>query len=271
MVTDRVVVTIAGVDFEIFERGRGAPVLFFHGAQGFSRTDRFLDLLAQRRTVVAPSHPGFGQSALPDWLDSVNDIAHLYLELTDRLGLPKFDLIGCSLGGWIAADLASKAPERVDRLVMIGPVGVKIGPSDRLDIPDVFALRQDELDRLLFHDADKARLDVGVMSDEQLRIVVRNRETLALLAWEPYMHDPKLRHRLHRVDVPALFLRGASDGLVSAKYLAGYAALLPNAQTATIVAAGHMPHVERPDAVAAMVLEFLDARRHGAQRSGTSS
>ncbi|MFZ0016141.1 MAG: alpha/beta fold hydrolase, partial [Acetobacteraceae bacterium] len=85
-----------------------------------------------------------------------------------------------------------------------------------------------------------------------------NRETLALLAWEPYMHNPKLPHRLHRVTAPTLFLRGESDGLVSAEYLAAYARLLPNARTATIAAAGHAPHAEQPDAFANTVLTFLE-------------
>ena len=79
---------------------------------------------------------------------------------------------------------------------------------------------------------------------------MRNRETLALLVWEPYMHNPKLRHRLHRVTAPTLFLRGESDGLVSAEYLAAYARLLPNARTDTIAAAGHAPQVEQPEAFA---------------------
>ena len=88
---------------------------------------------------------------------------------------------------------------------------------------------------------------------------MRNRETLALLVWEPYMHNPKLRHRLHRVTAPTLFLRGESDGLVSAEYLARYARLLPNARIDTIAAAGHAPHIEQPEAFARTVLQFLDA------------
>jgi pimeloyl-ACP methyl ester carboxylesterase len=168
-------------------------------------------------------------------------------------------VIGCSIGGWIAAELATKSPERVRRLVLVGPVGVKTGPVDRLDIPDIFAIPQSEMERRLFHDPARMRLDPSRMTDEQLAIAARNRETLALLVWEPYMHDPKLRHRLHRVTAPTLFLRGESDGLVSAEYLAAYARLLPNARTATILAAGHAPHVEQPDAFAASVLQFLDA------------
>jgi pimeloyl-ACP methyl ester carboxylesterase len=103
------------------------------------------------------------------------------------------------------------------------------------------------------------RMDPANLTDEQLAISVRNRETLALLAWEPYMHNPKLRHRLHRVSAPTLFLRGASDGLVSAEYLAAYARLLPNARIDTIAAAGHAPQVEQPEAFARTVLGFLDA------------
>ena len=97
------------------------------------------------------------------------------------------------------------------------------------------------------------------MSDEELTILVRNRETLALLTWEPWMHNPKLKHRLHRVDMPALFVRGASDGFVSADYLQAYAKLLPNARIVTIPAAGHAPHLEQPQALAKAVLEFLEA------------
>ena len=112
--------------------------------------------------MIAPSHPGFGKSDLPDWLDSVEDIAHVYLELMDRLGLDEVDLLGCSVGGWIAADMATKTPERVKRLVLVGPVGVKVGPPDKLDIPDIFAMPQDKLNRLLYHDADKSRPDLAV-------------------------------------------------------------------------------------------------------------
>jgi pimeloyl-ACP methyl ester carboxylesterase len=255
----RTTIVIAGIELELFTRGDGAPTLFLHGAQGVEPAGDFLARLAAARKVIAPSHPGFGTSGLPDWLDSVDDIAHVYLELMDRLGLDQVDLIGCSVGGWIAADIASKTPQRVRRLVLIGPVGVKVGPPDRLDIPDIFAMSQDKLNRLLFHDPDKHRPDFAAMSEAELTAMVRNRETLALITWEPYMHDPKVKHRLHRVTAPALFIRGASDGLVSAPYLEAYAALLPHARVETIAQAGHAPQVEQPAALAATVLNFLRA------------
>jgi len=250
------VMTLAGAEIEIFQRGQGAPLLFLHGAQGVRPAERFLDRLAANRRVIAPSHPGFGGSSLPDWLDSVDDIAVIYLELMDRMNVPQFDLVGCSIGGWIAADLATKTPERVRSLVMVGPVGVKTGSVDRLDIPDIFALPQEKLNALVYHDP-KSAPDLRTLPEPVLLTMARNRETLALLAWEPYMHNPKLNHRLHRVSAPALFARGESDGLVSADYLSAYAALLPNARIMTVPKAGHAPHVEQPEVLAAAVTDFL--------------
>ena len=147
----------------------------------------------------------------------------------DRKGLDRVDVLGCSLGGWLAAEIATKSPERIGKLVLVGPVGVKVGPPDKLDIPDIFAMSQDKVARLIFHDLEKGRLDVASMSDEDLTTIARNRETTALLTWEPWMHNPKLRHRLHRVSSPTLFIRGASDGLVGQSYVDGYAKLIPPA------------------------------------------
>ena len=98
---------------------------------------------------------------------------------------------------------------------------------------------REKLDRLRFHDPANNPVDLASLSDEELHTVARNSETLALLTWEPYMHNPKLKHRLHRVTAPTLFLRGASDGIVSAEYLERYAALLPQARIETIAQAGH--------------------------------
>jgi pimeloyl-ACP methyl ester carboxylesterase len=187
----------------------------------------------------------------------VDDIAHIYLELMDHLDLTRTDIVGFSIGGWIAAEIATKVPERINRLVLIGPVGVKTGTPDKLDIPDVFAMPREKLDRLRFHDPAKHAADLSAVPDDELLIVARNRETLALLTWEPYMHNPKLPHRLHRLNVPALLIRGASDGIVSAEYLERYAALIPNTRIETIAAAGHLPQVEQPTATAAKVLQFL--------------
>ena len=252
-------VKVADVELELVESGQGSPVLFLHGASGFDQRQPFVAPLAAKHRLIAPSHPGFGKSSLPEWLDSIDDIAHIYLELLDTLGLTQVDIIGCSIGGWIGAEMATKSPERVRRLVMVGPVGVKTGSADKLDIPDIFAMPQADVQKLLFHDPVRMTPDISKMSDDELTVMFRNRETLALLVWEPWMHNTKLKRRLHRVKAPALFVRGASDGLVSDAYLKAYAGLLPNARTLTIPAAGHAPHLEQPEAFAKAALEFLGA------------
>ncbi len=256
---ERKTIAIAGVEMEYFERGEGKPLLYLHGGGGLGPDAAFLDPLARGRRVISPSHPGFGASALPDWIDSVEDLAHIYLEFMDRLGLAKIDMIGCSLGGWIANEIATKTPERVRRLALVAPAGVKTGPPDKLDIPDMFTLPPDKLQSLLFHDAETFAPRPAAMSDEALRTMARNRETLALLVWEPYLHNPKLPHRLHRLNMPALFIRGASDGLISGAYIERYAKLIPGARIVTIPGAGHMPQIEQPAALAKTILDFLDA------------
>ncbi len=255
----RETITLAGIDIELFEGGNGAPLLFLHGAQGFAPAQPYVGLLTQHRHLIAPSHPGFGASALPLWLDSIDDVAYLYLEFLDRRKIERIDVVGCSLGGWLAAEIATKAPDRIGRLALVGPVGVKLGPTDKLDIPDIFAMSQEKAARLIYHDIGKGKLDFANMTDAQLTTIARNRETTALLTWEPWMHNPKLRHRLHRIAAPTLFIRGASDGLVSAAYVEGYAKLIPNARVTTIEAAGHAPQLEQPEEFARVLFDFLDA------------
>lgn len=251
-------ITLGDIDLELHEVGNGPPLLFLHSGQGFAPDQPFVGMLARRHRLIAPSHPGFGKSSLPDWLDSVDDIAHVYLELMDRLDLRSAKVMGCSIGGWIAADLASKAPERVEKLVLVGPEGVKTGSPLKLDIPDIFAMSQEQMMKALFHDPAKGRVDFSKLSQEQLTIIARNRETTALLVWEPYMHNPKLKHRLHRLAMPVLFMRGESDGLVSAEYVAKYAKLVPHARIETIAMAGHSPQFEQPEAFVAAVTSFFE-------------
>jgi pimeloyl-ACP methyl ester carboxylesterase len=255
----REMIALAGIEIELFECGNGVPLLFLHGAQGFMPEQPYVELLARRRRVIAPSHPGFGASSLPLWLDSVDDIAHLYLEFMDRRDLACVDIVGCSLGGWIAAEIATKTPERIGKLALVGPVGIKLGPPDKLDIPDIFAMSQDKVAKLIFHDLTRGRLDVTQMTDAQLATIARNREMTALLTWEPWMHNPKLRHRLHRINSPTLFIRGASDGLVSQSYIEGYANLIPNARVTTIAEAGHAPQLEQPEEFTRILFAFLEA------------
>lgn len=261
------VVKLGEVELELFEGGSGQPLLFLHGGNGPRPDAPFLASLCEEFRVIAPTHPGFGASSLPFWLDSIDDFAHIHLELINRLGLSDVVLVGHSIGGWTAAELATKTTSSIDRVVLIAPVGIKVGPVDRLDIPDIFAMPQQELQRLLYVEPEKWQLDPAKLSDQELLAIARNRQTLALITWEPYMHNPKLKHRLHRVNVPTLFVRGASDGIVSADYLARYAALIPQARIKIVAQAGHLPQVEQPAATAATVLQFLQGEQ-AAETSG---
>ena len=119
----------------------------------------------------------------------------------------RFDLIACSLGGWIGAELTSMVPERFRRLIFVAPVGVKLGSRDTLDVPDIFALPATTIEKLLYHEPERFRADPAKMTDQELTVMLRNRETTALLTWEPYMHNPKLRHRLQGNEPGAVLAR----------------------------------------------------------------
>ena len=254
----REVIGIAGSAVECFEAGSGRPLLFLHDERGLWPEAPFLDFLCERRRVVALSLPGFGDSDLPIWMDCVDDLSYVVLGLLDQLRLSAVDIIGCSLGGWVAAELTSKAPERVTRLVLAAPYGVKIGAADRLEFPDLFAMSKSELAERSFHNVSMGEINAAELSDEELTKIVRNRESFTLFAWEPYLHNPKLARRLDRATAPTLFIRGTSDGIVSAEYVAGYAALFSNASVSEVPAAGHFVHLEQPQAFVSQSLHFLD-------------
>jgi pimeloyl-ACP methyl ester carboxylesterase len=247
---------VGDVDLEIHRGGAGKPLVFLHGAGGFNPSAPFAKMLARQFDVIAPIHPGFGTSSLPFWMDCVDDFVHAQLDVLDKLDLRDVTLVGASLGGWVAADLATKNTSRISRIVLVSPVGIKVGPRDKLDIPDIFATSAADLQKLTYADPEKFRFDPSKMSDEALRVIARNRETMALVAWEPYMHNPKLKHRLHRIDRPTLILRGAQDGLVSQDYVEAYAKLIPGARCELIANAGHSPQNEQPEAFVERVQRF---------------
>jgi pimeloyl-ACP methyl ester carboxylesterase len=251
-------IEVNGIAVEIARRGTGAtPLLFLHPHIGLTRADAFLDALAKNFAILAPSHPGFGRSVLPRHFTAVDDLAYFYLDLIERLDLDRITLVGSSFGGWLAAEIATKASPRLARLVLIDPLGIRVSPEpDNPDIVDFFATKQAELDRLAYHDPKHALLDHNGMSDEDAYIHFRNRESAALFGWSPYMNNPKLKDRLHRVRVPTLVLWGDSDRIVTPAYGERFAGLIPGATFATVAHAGHFPHIEQPQAVADKIAAF---------------
>lgn len=210
--------SVRGVQLEVVERGQGRPVLLLHGEEGLDPQAPFLDLLAARGRVIVPSHPGFGRSPDVGHIDSVDDLAYLYLDLLTEQNLRDVTLIGCSLGGWVAAEMAVKCTDRIARLILSAPVGIKVGDRETRDIPDIFVLPPAEVMRLQYHDPVRGAVDSHSLSDDALAVLARNREATALYAWEPYFHNPKLRQRLYRINIPTLLLWGAGDRFVTAGY-----------------------------------------------------
>lgn len=247
---------VAGVDLEVVERGQGRPILLLHGAGGPRGNAPFMDLLEKHGRVVAPSHPGFGGSPLPDWVNGVDDLAYIYLDLLDQLDWHDVTLIGMSLGGWTACEIATKSTARLAKLILVDPVGIKVGDRETRDLPDIYALHPDEVAKLMFYDPSKAP-DYSKLSDDELLAVARNREAAVLYLWEPYMHNPQLRRRLHRITIPTLVLRGEADGLVSDAYARAYAAAIPGACYEIVSRAGHSPQNENPQGFVDAVVRFM--------------
>ncbi|MGH6988290.1 MAG: alpha/beta fold hydrolase [Stellaceae bacterium] len=251
------IVEASGISLELVKRGTGGvPLLFLHPHLGLLRSAPFIEALATRFTVYAPSHPGFGRSALPRHVTTVDDLAYLYLDLIEALDLDRVVLVGSSFGGWLAAEIAVKASPRLARLVLIDPVGVRFATREESDIADIFTMKQSRFEELAYHDPAIAAIDHAALSEEDAVILFRNRESTARFAWSPYMNNPKLRGRLHRIRVPTLLLWGAADGIVKPSYGEAYAGLIPGASFAIIARAGHFPHIEEPAAVADRIIAF---------------
>lgn len=249
-------VTLSGVTLEIEERGRGRPLLFLHPGEGLQANRPWLDRLAQSFTVIAPHHPGFGGSSLPDWFGTVDDIAYLYLDLAAHLKLENAVLAGACFGGWVAAEMAVRNTSRFAGLVLPAPLGIKVGSVLDRDITDMHGIPRAEFLRLAWADPRLGEVDYVNLPDTELAGIARGRESLALFGWKPYMHNPRLRRWLHRIDIPTRLLWGRRDRIVSPSYAPGWLAALPGATAGVIDDAGHYPQWEQPAAFADAVAAF---------------
>ena len=235
VVTDAVSsIVVDGVTIETIDRGNGRPILFLHPSIGIDPAAPVLDALAKGGRVIAPSHPGFGQSQLPKGMSTVDDLSYFYLDLMDRLDLRDTLVVGVGLGAWLAAEIAVKTTARFSHLVMVNAVGVKVGDRETRDIVDIWALTADEFNAIAYFDPKAGQRDYKNLPEAEALIAARNREATARLAWSPYMHNPKLKRRLHRIDIPTLFLWGAADRVLSEPYGRAYCAMIPGARFETI-------------------------------------
>jgi pimeloyl-ACP methyl ester carboxylesterase len=251
-------VTVRGIELETVRRGAGRPILLLHGFQTIDPEARFVGLLGRHGEIIAPSSPGFGQSPRPKDFDTVYDLVHLYLEFVDALPGEKVALIGFSFGGWLAAEVAAACSHRLDKLILVDPVGIKISDRETRDILDIFNQSPDEVRQKSWHDPHRFAPDFNAMSDEALVTYAHNREALCLYAWHPYMYNPQLPRWLGRIKAPTLLLWGESDGVVTPDYGRAYSRLIPGSRFELIERAGHHPEVEQPEAFAERVSRFLE-------------
>ena len=250
-------VAVRDIQIELIEQGAGRPLLFLHPGIGIEADAPVLARLAARRRVLAPTHPGFGRSELPKSFDTVDDLAYFYLDLLDQLDLRDVVVVGVSLGGWIAAEMAVKSTQQISRLVLANTVGIKVGDREHRDIVDIFAITEDEFLALAYYNATAGKRDYKSLPDAEVKAAARNREATARYAWSPYMHHPKLKGRLHRITVPTLMLWGLHDRVLSEAYGRAYCDAIPGALFAPIASAGHFPHVEEPDQFAEKIFAFV--------------
>ncbi|HXG53624.1 MAG TPA: alpha/beta fold hydrolase [candidate division Zixibacteria bacterium] len=264
------VVHVRGRRIWLLEGGCGAPLLYLHGfADVHAVKDGWLPFhtrLLERARVIAPAHPGCSSTDENPDVESIDDVVFHYLEMLDSLELSSFDLVGSCLGGWIAAELAARHPEKVRRLVLIGAMGLFVKGSP---IGDLFMMAQPErgssyagLRRLLFADPDHPSAlelfpDGKGDLEEELRRYQMLRFASRIGFRPPYFYSRPLAGRLHRVATPALVIWGRQDRLVAPVHAETYVHALPCARLEWVANAGHAVPVEEPEAVARLIAEFL--------------
>jgi pimeloyl-ACP methyl ester carboxylesterase len=225
--------------------GAGDPLIYLHGASGASWLP-FLQNLTAKYDVIAPEHPGFGESDTPAWLDNIHDLAYFYLDLFAELKLDHIHLVGNSLGGYIAAEIAVRNTRRLAQM-------------------DSFLVTDEARLRAFFHDPKRAEPMIARVLDPKIEeMALKNQATVAKLVWQPRSHDPGLHKWLHRIDVPTLLIWGDHDRLFPLEHAQAFQKAISGAKLVVIPKCGHVPQIEKPDDFVAALEDFLAARKQAA-------
>ncbi len=251
-------VSVNGCNIHYQRFGSGEPLLFLHGEQGLNGWEPQLALLARHFDVIAPDHPGFGDSDTPIWLDDVSDVAHAYSEFLDALDIPAAHVVGQSLGGWIGLEMASRSTRQVRSLVLVGSAGIRI----KGQVPaDMFLCPRDELPALLFGGEGWKQWKAGWdATPEAQDAYEKNLVGAARLTWHPRLWSPKLQRWLHRVDCPTHILWGEQDKVIPAAYAHEISNLIKGSTVEIVPGLGHMLHLEDPELFASKVTSFVEER-----------
>ena len=253
---------LAGGRVHLLRGGAGEPVLFLHAAGGAAAWLPFHAQLAGAGfEVIAPDHPGFGQSDDFPEVEAIDDLVYHYLDVLDGLGLDRPHVVGASFGGWIAAEVAVHSPHLIGSLTLLSAAGLRLPDHP---VADVFLMAPAKLAAALFHDPHLVPPPAsgppppGAAPDLDVIIAAyREATSLARFSWVPYLSDPKLERRLGRITAPTLVVAPSDDRLIPVAHARRYAALIAGADYAEVAGCGHAMHVERPAEFAALVASFL--------------
>jgi pimeloyl-ACP methyl ester carboxylesterase len=208
--------------------------------------------------VLVPEHPGYGLSDEPEWLENIHDVAYFYLDLLRELNLSRVMVVGSSMGGWIAMEMAVRDASRIKSLVLVSPAGIS---APGVQPADIFLMPPEDLVRRLFHDQKFAEQRLAEpVTPESVDMSLKNRHTTARLAWEPRLHDPHLPKWLHRIEVPVKLIWGEHDRILPVQFVEQYRKLLPRADVSIVKNAGHLPHAEKADEFCDLVQRFAQGR-----------
>jgi pimeloyl-ACP methyl ester carboxylesterase len=258
--TTRTVNLADGLSITIDEYGvnsDGQAVLLLHGGAGPRTMAGLATALSEHAYTITPTHPGFDGTPRPEWADTVADLAEAYLDLLATLDLSGVMVIGNSLGGWIASEMALRdTAGRLGCLVLLNAVGIHAKMAKNA-VVDTRTIAPAELSKLSF--ANEAfRPDFSSFSDEQRAGMAANQKTMATYGGAEFTHDPKLRRRLRRVTMPVLVVWGEQDGVATLTYGRGYAESFANGHFAPIANAGHFPHIEQLGSTLGAIGNFVD-------------
>jgi pimeloyl-ACP methyl ester carboxylesterase len=252
-VTHHTVDLFAGtLHLSVADAGAGRSFLLLHGGAGPASMYGLAESLSTKARTITPTHPGFNGAPRPERFDRIDDLVLAYLLLIERLDLKDVVLVGNSVGGWIAAEMALRLSPRLAGAVLINSVGIDAGKPE-LSIVDPTAVPPAERAALAFHDPQKF-----AVAPEAAAAMLDNHKALRVYAGEPFMHEPTLRVRLAKMPIPTLVIWGESDRIVSPGYGRVLASSIPQSRYATVAAAGHFPQIEQLAEVERLIRAFAE-------------
>lgn len=248
-------ITVADHTIRVLRGGAGPKMLYLHGAGGIAGWAPFMEGLAKSFDLIVPEHPGFGAGEDPPWLDNIHDEAYFYLSFLEALDLTDVHLVGMSIGGWLAAEIAVRNTSRLKSLTLCGAAGNHVKGVRK---GDFFLWAPEERVRNSFHDQTVAdRILAQAPTEAQQVVALHNTRTTALLAWSPRLYDPHLYKWLGRIDVPTHVVWADDDKILPVAYGEEYARLIPGATLSVIEECGHLMHMEKPEVFADTVTGFI--------------